>query len=123
MIGYHYLATPYSRQPDRALAAETTARIAYHLMQSGYGIYAPIIHGHAIVEALYPAPVPADAGFWEAQNLAMMESAIGIFVACIPGWRESLGVEQEIAWFRMKSRLVTFVRWPEFAIGEEPFES
>lgn len=121
MIGYYYLASPYSKFDMGLGAAHIVAcQIAARLIRAGYSVYSPIAHTHPI--AVHGEIDPRDHKIWLPVDAPLMNAAIGVFVAQIPGWRESLGVQHELAWFREQKRPVMFVRWPEFKIGEEPFD-
>lgn len=103
-----YLATPYSKYPGGLDAAfEEAARIAGELLKRGVTVYSPIAHTHPI--AKYAKMDPLDHSVWIDFDETMMELCDVIIVAQMDTWRESKGVEIEIAHFRNEMKPVYFL--------------
>lgn len=95
-----YLASPYTLYKDRdggiEYAVSEACRAAAKLMEAGYAVFAPVPHSHYIAEHLSDAR-RFDHDFWMGQDLAVLEHCDMLFVLCLPGWRDSKGMTQEIS--------------------------
>jgi hypothetical protein len=106
--GFYYVATPYSKWPGGMNdAAAHAAAISARLLSKGIYIYSPIAHSHAI--ALHSTLDPADHSIWLPLDEQFMETAFGLLVIDMPGWRDSYGVNEEIKWFRKHDKPVYLV--------------
>ena len=91
-----YLACPYS-DPDpmvreRRWVMATGA--AASLMKSGERIvYSPISLTHFFPDL----GLPTTWDFWRRPSLEMLERCDRLIVLCLSGWKESIGVQAEIA--------------------------
>lgn len=90
-----YLASPYSH-PDPAVrqrrfeaACEYTAR----LMNAGLLVFSPVVHSHPLVAY----GLPTDWEYWRRLDVAHLDRCERMMVLKLDGWRESVGVEAEIA--------------------------
>lgn len=97
-----YLACPYSH----TLAHVRTYRygiatdVAGHLFAAGHAVFSPITHCHPIAELHI---LPGNFAFWRAYDLSFVDLwATEMMVLTLPGWEESIGVQEEIrrAWER-----------------------
>lgn len=90
-----YLASPYShpdllvRQARFDAACATTAR----LLRTGHAVFAPIVQGHPLVRC----GVPGDWSFWRPLAREYLACCHGLVVLQLDGWRESEGVQAELA--------------------------
>ncbi len=91
-----YLAVPYTHHSPvvRHNRFEHVNRFAAWLMQQGYPIFSPISHSHPIEEHFTETKTWE---FWQLQDLPILRQCDRLFVLCIDGWRESVGVTAEIA--------------------------
>ena len=97
--GYWYVATAYSRHPGGLEAAHAMAcRAVGDLWAKGVMAFSPIAHGHPVSKLCGIDPL--DHGLWMRLDRPMMEGAEGLIVVCSPGWQESRGIAEEIAFFR-----------------------
>jgi len=104
-MGYVYLAQPYTshretpeqRQNEMAQREFEGARYAHHLMQQDIVVFAPIVHGHAIAARF---DLPRTFDWWWGQDKTMLDRAAVLHVLCLPGWRDSVGVRNEIEYAR-----------------------
>lgn len=102
---FWYLATPYSLyRAGREAAFEDACMVAGCLLAHGVVVFSPIAHAH---------PVAARAGigdrgwpFWKRVDLPLMHAAHGCLVVEMDGWRESVGVTEEIAMFEAMGKPV-----------------
>ena len=94
-----YLASPYSADPteNHRLTMHYAARFA----TDGARIYSPILHWH---ETAALTNLPTDAEFWWEQNQHFLSISAALWVLTLPGWRESVGVRQEMDWWREHRR-------------------
>ncbi len=91
-----YLACPYSH-PDRAVRVsrfESVNKAAAQLMQQGHHVYSPISHTHPIAEA---GDLPLGWDFWEAYDRIYIAMSHTVYVLPLDGWKESRGVQAELA--------------------------
>ncbi len=91
-----YLACPYS-DPDpeiREMRVRLANRAAADLMRRGHVVFSPISHSHAIASQ---CQLPMIWAFWEKQSHAFVEWCDELRILGLPGWRESRGVQAELA--------------------------
>jgi len=90
-----YLATPYSHYSARVQEARFLAVTEYAAKgwAQGYGVYSPVTLTH---EAAIRHGLPKDWKFWGELCRATIERHHELWVLCLPGWRESVGVKAEI---------------------------
>lgn len=89
-----YLASPYSH-PDPAVREEryrAACRAAATLLLAGQPVYSPIAHSHPLVAY----GLPADWSFWQRHDREMLARCDEVLVLMLPGWRESVGVREEV---------------------------
>jgi hypothetical protein len=93
-----YLASPYTvsgtaSEEQKQRNFEACARCAHELVKHGYLVYAPILQSRPIEQL---CDVGASWEDWKAYDLAIIEKCDEVHVLCIDGWRESVGVLDEI---------------------------
>ena len=94
--GYMYLASPYSH-PDpfvREMRYLWTMHEMTLMLQEGMAVYSPIVHCHELAKI---ADLPREAAFWMKYNFTMLAAAEILGVLMLPGWKESVGVTEEIS--------------------------
>ena len=102
-----YLATPYSGTTEQQNERfEKACDIAGQLIRKGAHVFSPIAHSHTIA---IRSKLPIDHAFWIDFNRSWLEWADEIYVAKIPGWRDSKGVKWEIDWAQQNGRLVRYI--------------
>lgn len=104
-----YLACPYSH-PDKAVREHryrVATKTAGRLIKKGYTIFSPITHSHPIHEM---SKLPTDWEFWKKQDMDYLSCCSRLFVIKIRGWRESVGVQEEIR-IAIKSKIpIEYIR-------------
>lgn len=91
-----YLASPYSdpapevRRGRYLEACEFAATAA----RRGYCVISPIAHWHPVAEL---HALPTDALWWEKSNMQLLRHCAEVWVLCLPGWQNSVGVKHELA--------------------------
>ena len=91
-----YLATPYSH-PDaevRERRFREVNRAAAALIRKGVHVFSPISHMHPIALV---GGLPHGWEFWQAYDRVMLAACDKVIVLMQDGWRESAGVQAEIA--------------------------
>jgi hypothetical protein len=97
--GYWYLATPYAKWATGLHNATKVAQfLTAQLMDRLIPVFSPIAHNHGVAQFLTVDKRNHD--FWMAADKPMFDSAYGLLVADLEGWRESKGVGMEIDWAR-----------------------
>ena len=96
-----YMAGPYSLYPAGIEQAFIDhCRIAAELVRDGVHVYSPVAHTHPI--AVHGDIEPLNHEFWMKFNRAAMKVSKALVIVELPGWEESVGVEQErLAFARM----------------------
>jgi Domain of unknown function (DUF1937) len=90
-----YLASPYT-SPDPKIVEQRydqTVLVMSQLLRQGVKIYSPIVHCHVISTR---HNLPTDYKFWLDYNTHMLELCYGMFILCLDGWKDSLGIKDEI---------------------------
>lgn len=102
-----YLACPYSVKAvgpssrcDEFIAkletcrANAATRAAVYLMNEfGFNVFSPITHSHPMAVI---GGVKGNWEFWKKIDTEYLELSCRLVVLCIPGWKESIGVQAEI---------------------------
>jgi hypothetical protein len=104
----YYLASPYtSKDPaimeSRYLAVE---EVGSKLMLQGYCLIEPIAANHNKAKRF---KLPTDFAFWKDYSERMVAKADGVIVLTLDGWRESVGVQGEIAHARGLGKPVYYI--------------
>lgn len=108
---YWYLATPYTKYPlGLEQAYKDACAVAGFLLKHGWNVFCPIAHSHPIAE--HGNVGHCDHDFWMRVDRPMMDHACGLMVCEMPGWRESTGVNIEIATFTAAGKPIWYLRWP-----------
>lgn len=91
-----YLAIPYYHEKEeiREFRYKVATLIASYLMANGYRVFSPITHSHVINKYL-PARCK-NWDFYKQQDFPQVLHADEVFVVCLPGWRVSTGVTDEL---------------------------
>lgn len=91
-----YLAVPYSHEQGymRQHRFECANRAAADLMLRGEVVFSPISHTHPIAQE---RGLPGGWDFWERFDRAYLSCSQKLYVLMLDGWRESKGVQAEIA--------------------------
>lgn len=90
-----YLASPYSNpSPEvRSMRFRAACLATGNLIKRGHLVFSPIAHTHPVREISGLGGSFAD---WERYDENIINRCDGIFVLCIEGWEESVGVQAEI---------------------------
>lgn len=97
-----YLASPYSpvteeekRNADKVREDRYRKTMAAQsqLFNEGYPVFATIVHTHVTAKHYN---LPTEAAHWIKYNHHMIDLSLAIFILELPGWQESIGVQDEI---------------------------
>lgn len=103
-----YLASPYSKCSRGIEQAFRDACLqAGWLIRRGIKVYSPIAHTHPI--AVISGMNPLDHSIWMPLDEPMMKACVGLIVSMMPGWRESVGIEYEIAHFTQANKPIRYI--------------
>ena len=106
----YYLASPYSHQNPfikayRYLAVDYSAAI---LTNEGFKLLEPISQCHHKALAY---ELPTGYEFWKTRDREFIKRSDGVFVLTLPGWKESIGVKDELAYAAELGRPIFEVPW------------
>ena len=102
-----YLASPYSH-PDplvRQARFDAACQASAGLITAGNAVVAPIVQGHPLVRF----GVPSDWSFWAPLAREYIARCDEVVVLHLDGWRESEGVQAELAQARELGRRVDYL--------------
>jgi hypothetical protein len=90
-----YLASPYSHADPvvRQARCDAACQGAAVLIGSGRAVIAPIVQGHPLVRF----GLPGDWSFWAPMARQYIARCDEVVVLQLDGWRESEGVQAELA--------------------------
>lgn len=86
-----YLCVPYTGMEE--LSFKMANEVAGKLMNDGHIVFSPISMSHPIAKQ---CGLPADWDYWKENDECFITWCDELHVACIPGWKESKGVQAEI---------------------------
>ena len=91
-----YLAIPYTHEDPAVMDARAAVadHVAALLTDIGYQVYSPISGWHHIAKKY---SLPTDHEYWTRLNHRMMLNSDRVLVIMLYGWKESKGVQDEIA--------------------------
>ena len=92
-----FLCSPYSHK-DKYLVEHRVKQInqaAAKLMRDGHIVFSPISHSHYIA---MQEDLPKAFEWWVRQNHAFIEWCEAVYVLALDGWKESVGVKDEICY-------------------------
>lgn len=93
---YDYLASPYAH-PNPAIREERflkAAECCAERLRRGFPTFSPIVHNHTLAMRF---KLPDTWEFWQTVDFPLLASAASLLVLTLSGWRESTGVQAEIA--------------------------
>ena len=102
-----YLASPYS-DPDPAVREQrfqAACKAAAWMMRESQMVFSPIAHSHPIAQ--YGRSL--DWAFWKRYDQAHLANCSAVGVLKLDGWRESRGVQAEVALARGMGLPVSFM--------------
>lgn len=102
-----YLASPYSH-PDRVIRNQRflcALNYSNRCLKRGESIFSPIVYGHVFAEF---GLAKTDHLSWLSFNETMLGLASEIRVLTLPGWKDSLGIEHELAFAEARGIPVTY---------------
>ena len=90
-----YLATPFTDKDPAVMERrfQVVNRVASKLMSDGIHVFSPISHCYPIA---LEGGLPKGWEFWEAYDRVMLKACTRLIVLMQDGWKESVGVNNEI---------------------------
>lgn len=98
--GLVYVASPYSHaQADiRHFRMTTAALWTAKLLDAGHLAISPIVASHAPSLHMATPGVSTDFNCWVAINHRLIDASCAVVVLMLPGWGESRGIADEVAY-------------------------
>lgn len=106
--GFVYLAVPYT-SPDPAVMQyryDMVNLAAGKLLQEGHAVYSPISQTHVIASV---CDLPKEWAFWRRMDEEFLACCRELAVLQLPGWTESIGVQDEMAYATEYQIPITFL--------------
>jgi nucleoside 2-deoxyribosyltransferase len=103
-----YLASPYAHS-DMAIREQrfrAACRAVVSLIRAGHVVFAPVVHSHPLVEY----GLSTAWTFWERIDREFLARCDEVVVLMLDGWRESEGVQAEIAVARELGKPVRYLK-------------
>lgn len=112
--GLIYLASPYTMKSKIPGKARYFKRKRYHdackatvaLIEQGHVVFSPIVHSHPLALS---HGLSGDWAFWRRQDIAYLYACSELWVLMLPGWKESIGVKEEIGIAALLGKRVSFL--------------
>lgn len=104
-----YLASPYSH-PDKSIRKERyeqVTKVGARLIMEGYHIFGPITESHNYQRV--NSSVGHKWDFWKEHDELMMERCDEMWVLCLEGWEQSLGVQAEIKYAKYIGMHINYI--------------
>lgn len=94
---FTYVASPYSHADKAVVSARHDITMAYvaHLLWTKKMVFSPIVHCHPTAEF---AQIAGHFAFWRDYNFMFIRNASKLVVLDLPGWQNSKGVREEMAY-------------------------
>jgi uncharacterized protein DUF1937 len=101
-----YLASPYKSSDPRVMVERYDAALKYtaSLIQQGHRVFCTVVYTHPLNQLVGQL----GWGFWKPFDFWFLARCDKVIVLKLPGWQESVGVEQEIEAARMLGLPVEF---------------
>lgn len=116
---HYYVASPYKNfEGGHDNAAHAVAVVTARLLDTGFDVFSPIVHGHALAATGLLSAHNGDHDFWLKVDKRYMNRADAILVVMLPGWRESFGVQWEIEEFRKAGKPILYIDPLTFQVHE-----
>lgn len=107
-----YLASPYSN-PDQAVREyrhRSVLQFTIAQLKCGRTIFSPIVNGVALTES---GSRLWSFAHWQEYDLSFLQSwATELWVLCLDGWKDSVGVSTEIAEATLRGLPVKYIEVP-----------
>lgn len=118
-----YLASPYTHKEEivRDRRFEQISEFTADLYQNGISVFCPIAYSHILATCF---GLRGDWEFWKKLDCDFIDRCDEVWVCVLEGWRESVGVTDEIAYAKQTGKPVKYV-YPfqdKYQITDEPPE-
>jgi len=116
--GFIYVASPYSHEKEsvREMRYRQVQWYVLGLLKNRQWCYSPIVHCHELAKVFH---LPTDALYWMDYNCAMLSAAKELHVLCLNGWEQSVGVKNEVAFWRHARELPPNFIEPDASVMQE----
>ena len=106
-----YMASAYTHSDPlvREQRFQEACRAAAALMRAGLAVLSPIAHSHPVAKH----GLPEGWKFWSQIDCQYLARCDALAVLTSPGWRESVGVQAEIAMARELGIPILYITDPE----------
>jgi hypothetical protein len=97
----YYLASAYTNRPSHEEAFQEACLATARLLSNNIPVISPIVYGHAIVSHA-DINLPRNSNFWSPVNFKILSACTGVIVLETEGTSESVGVQAEVAYAKVK---------------------
>jgi hypothetical protein len=118
-----FLACPYGHADSQVVGSrfDFSNEVAAIIVRSGNAVFSQVSMSHPINQWLKDTDNRPLGQLWGPIDEIFMEAMDELIVADASGWKESAGVQREIAFFEQRGRRVSL--WSEVAAEFVPGES
>ncbi len=104
-----YLASPYSHKNNSVMEERYFAAMdcTAWLLGRREWVYSPIAHCHELAKV---HELPKDFNLWKEYNTHMLEKADELYVLEIEGWKDSIGIAEEMSLARSGGIVISAIR-------------
>ena len=108
-----YLVSPYSHEDEsiRLERYEDASHVTAELMARGQLVFSPIAYSHPLATR---CDLPLGWDYWQKFDKAMLAACDSLWVLCLDGWMESVGVQAEIELARAANMHITYTTMSAF---------
>jgi hypothetical protein len=91
-----YLASPYTAKTKEEMEEnyQRVLNLTGKIISKRHNVWSPIVHTHLLALQF---DLPKDFEFWKNYNHDFIRRCDALWVVCLPGWKDSKGVADEIS--------------------------
>ena len=108
-----YLAGPYSHKHKdiEAVRRILLTYVSTKLAVAGITVFSPITQSH---EQERTGLLKGDYATWQKTDRKMVEKMDEMWVLVLDGWKQSVGVTDEIQWARRKGKKIRYIKYQAY---------
>jgi len=118
-MSYTYLASPYTHAEPamREVRYHAAMKCCAWLLKNRVWVYSPIVYCHELARL---HDMPTNAHFWMDYNYAMLRGAKDLLILVLPGWQDSVGIDNEVEYAHAANKPIRFIHPSSYTVTDEP---